>query len=156
MILHQWATRWGIPEQAIQELRGAMGSSAPDAPTCSGLFGEAAIQQQTRLRAAQRGARLFRNNVGACEDKSGRVIRYGLANDSSGMNSVFKSSDLIGITPVRCSCGVVHGVFTAYECKAANWKYSEADKRSVAQYAFIKFVLAYGGIARFVTDANQI
>lgn len=44
---------------------------------------EAYIQQQTRLMLAERRALMARNNVGACEDRNGRVIRYGLFNESA-------------------------------------------------------------------------
>lgn len=152
-----WAQRWGLPPQAFIELLQALGADAPPQPEPTpGLTSEAGVQQQVRLVTARRGARLWRNNNGACTDETGRLIRYGLANDSPQVSAVFKSSDLIGITPIRCACGQTHGVFTAYECKAPGWKYRQSDKRAVAQLNFIKLVVSLGGIARFVSDPTEV
>ena len=77
---------------------------------------ESAVQSHTRLELARSGALVWRNNVGACEDQSGRIIRYGLCNESSQMNRSLASSDLIGIVPVVIQphhVGRTLGVFTA-------------------------------------------
>ena len=81
---------------------------------------ETVVQQQARLKLARIGSQMWRNNVGACVDDAGRLVRYGLANESSQMNRCIKSSDLIGITPVVVTpdmVGKTIGVFTALECK---------------------------------------
>ena len=80
------------------------------------MSNEAVIQSQVRLAAAQRGITLWRNQSGACYDETGRLIRYGLANDSAQLNRRMKSSDLIGITPILVEpyhVGRALGVFTA-------------------------------------------
>jgi hypothetical protein len=155
----QWALRWGLHPQAVDELRAILGASAPDETPVAGPFkSEAAVQQQVQLRAAARGARLWRNNVGCCEDRTGRMIRYGLANQTANINRVFKSSDLIGITPLVVTppmLGSTVGVFTAAECKAPGWKYRDTDERAVAQLAFINFIVSRGGIARFVSNPEE-
>ena len=112
---------------------------------------EAAVQQQVRIAESRRGNRLWRNNNGACEDITGRQIRYGLGNDSSQINKVFKSSDLIGITPyvvVPADVGLRLGIFTSIEVKRAGWVYKGTD-REVAQFNWLKLVMSLGGIGRF-------
>ena len=54
-------------------------------------------EKRIRLEAAKQGILLWRNNVGAVKTSDGRMIRFGLANDSHKMNQHIKSSDLIGI-----------------------------------------------------------
>src|SRR5512138_3529682 len=111
--LLQWAARWGIPQAALSDLMATLGAGHAAVPPPPGSSGsEASVQAAVRLEAARRGIRLWRNNTGAAQDETGRVIRYGLANDSPAVSRVCKSSDLIGITPVTCQCGHKYGVFT--------------------------------------------
>lgn len=120
---------------------------------------EATVQQAVRLRAAYARMHLWRNNVGACEDKSGRVIRYGLGNDSAQLNRAIKSSDLIGMTPVVITpemVGRTLAVFTAIECKRPGWKLTNADERGRAQKKFIDLVKDAGGFAGFATSADDV
>lgn len=122
---------------------------------------ESAVQQQVRLKAAQAGLLMYRNNVGACTDDSGRLIRYGLGNDSANLNRSIKSSDLIGITPVTAylaSAGawVTLGVFTALEVKASGWHQRPSDERAIAQANFHAIVREAGGFAGFVTGPGDI
>jgi hypothetical protein len=49
-----------------------------------GMTSESVVQQRIRTEIARLNIDLWRNNSGACEDKTGRVIRYGLCNDSKG------------------------------------------------------------------------
>ena len=115
---------------------------------------ESAVQQAIRLDESKKGNRLWRNNNGACMDaKTGRQIRYGLANDSAKMNKHIKSSDLIGITPVTVG-GKTFGVFTSIECKRAGWRYT-GTPREKAQLAWIELVTSMGGIGRFATGPGQ-
>jgi hypothetical protein len=106
------------------------------------------------------GGVLYRNNVGACEDATGRLIRYGLGNDSAQLNREIKSSDLIGITPVTAylqSCGwVTLGVFTALEIKRPGWHMTTGDERAKAQEKFHTIVREHGGFAGFVTDLSDL
>lgn len=154
-MLTTWATRWNIPPAAVQELRALMGV-VPGVTVGTGPVGsEAGVQNAVRIAAARDfGARLFRNNTGvATED--GRVVRYGLCNESAKVNAVCKSSDLIGITPRQCGCGRVFGVFTAIECKAPGWKFRESDQRAVAQRAFLNLIVSLGGIGKFISSAEE-
>lgn len=120
---------------------------------------EAAVQSHTRLALARSGALVWRNNVGACEDKSGRIIRYGLCNESAQMNRALKSSDLIGITPVTITpdmVGQTVGIFTAIECKHSDWHLTPGDARGQAQERFLALVRSVGGIGAFVSDPAQV
>lgn len=122
------------------------------------MTSEAAVQTHTRLAHAQIGP-MWRNNSGACYDDRGRLVRYGLGNDSAQINREIKSSDLIGITPVLITpnmYGQILGVFTAYECKPSYWGFREKDERAVAQAKFHRIVRDAGGFAGFVNDPNQI
>lgn len=155
--IYQWAARHAVTPQALAELLTLLGIGAPvDTVPTAVCSGEASVQQQVRLEAARRGARVWRNNTGAMLDEAGRMVRFGLANDSAAANAVFKSSDLIGITPIVCACGHKYGVFTALECKARGWHYRPSDKRAVAQLAFINFIVSMGGIAKFVTGPEEL
>lgn len=120
---------------------------------------ESAVQQRTRLELARLGALVYRNNVGACEDKQGRIIRYGLCNESAQMNRALKSSDLIGVVPVVVTpemVGKTVGLFLAVECKKSDWYMTPSDTRAQAQLRFIELIKSVGGIGGFVTDPAQI
>ena len=121
---------------------------------------EAGVQQQTRLLHCQlTGGQIWRNNSGAMTGETGRVVRYGLGNDSAQLNKVIKSSDLIGITPVRIEphmVGYFLGVFTAYECKPPGWKLLPSDTRGLAQQRFLSIVKESCGFAGFVTNPIDI
>jgi hypothetical protein len=116
---------------------------------------EAAIQQKKQLEESKKGARLWRNNVGAYSDDYGNYIRYGLCNESKAVNQLYKSSDLIGITPVLITpdmVGQTIGVFTAYECKKEGWKFKPNNKHEQAQLNFINLVVSMGGIGAFINE----
>ena len=150
--LSQWAQRHGVSPSAIQDLYATMGITEPAVPVVSGTS-EAAVQQRVRISESRKGNRLWRNNNGACEDITGRVIRYGLGNDSSQINKVFKSSDLIGITPhvvTPVDVGLRLGIFTSIEVKREGWSY-KGTARETAQFNWLKLVMSLGGIGRFST-----
>lgn len=140
----EWATRWGIPQAAIDELHQQIIGNAEMARHGAIGTSEERVQASVRYQAAQFGRMiLWRNNVGAMLDpKSGRMVRYGLANDSKAMNNRTKSSDLIGIGP--------GGLFTARECKPVGWRYMATD-RERAQLNFLEIVVALGGDGKFTT-----
>lgn len=115
---------------------------------------EAAVQNHTREQFAFIGP-VWRNNVGACEDATGRIIRYGLGNDSAQLNREMKSPDLVCITPVFVTpdmLGRTLGVFTGLECKHSNWRMTPGDKHAQAQAKFHDIIRQHGGFAGFVTD----
>ena len=169
-MLTQWAIRWQIPLQAGEELRYMMGVGAPH-PTGNIPEGasESAVQAARRLAAPRAGGILWRNNNGALPDERGVPVRYGLGNDSPKTSRVFKSADLIGIMPTVCGCGHRYGVFWAEETKAPGWTYQghrpcgcKPGKPQCqpcherAQKAFLDYVIAAGGIARFVSNGEGV
>ena len=103
MTYNQWAARH---PQAASELQLVLngGQLTVDAALADGKS-EVWAQQQVRLKASHAGALSWRNNVGATPAKcpdcgcQQRPIRYGLANDSSRLNKLVKSSDLILAIP---------------------------------------------------------
>lgn len=119
---------------------------------------ESNVQARVRLEAARKGVRLYRNNSGAWRDKTGRVIRYGLGNDSKDTNEVLKSPDLVGwrkilITPDMVGSYVAKA--TLRECKPEGWHYAGTDEE-VAQKRFLDMCTADGGDAKFATDDNSL
>lgn len=145
--LMHWAARYRIAPDALAAL-AALWPTDPE--SSSGAAGsEASVVAARRLAASKRGARVWRNNVGAYVDERGNHIRYGLANDSAQLNARVKSSDLIGIEPVEIG-GVVVGRFFAEECKRPGWRYT-GTPRERAQLAFLQLVNALGGRGEFVS-----
>lgn len=126
------------------------------------MSSEEVVQQQVRMMIGAAGMTPMRNNVGACQDATGRLIRYGLMNDTHELNQNFKSSDLIIARPMLITqewVGHVVGVFSAVECKESGWKLRPGDKHGQAQKRFIDLVRAAGGFAGFarsVQEARQI
>lgn len=119
---------------------------------------ESEIQEFIAAEAPKHGALLLRNNSGAFYDSRGIPVRYGLGNTSKDFNTRFKSSDLIGITPVVITpemVGQTIGVFTAIEVKKPGWKRSLTDKREQAQANFIEWVKSKGAFAGFVQSVND-
>ena len=114
------------------------------------MMSEDEVQQRIRLEAPKHKVTLWRNNTGVLKDQNGRPVRYGLANDSKKLNEEFKSSDLIGFTPVVITPDMVGrtlAVFTAIEVKAESLQNRKLDKRAIAQTNFITFILKNGGFA---------
>lgn len=157
MNLSEWAIRWKIPFEAVEDLRRQFGAVNTEPSPREGES-EAAVQNRIRLEASRAGARIWRNNVGATYTDDGSFIRYGLANDSQQMNKLVKSSDLIGIKPVRIGpqhINLVLGIFVAREVKPENWQYSGTD-REQAQLRFLELVASMGGDACFATSEGTL
>ncbi len=118
---------------------------------------ESEIQQLIQLAGPRMSCILLRNNSGALTDKQGRLVRFGLGNVSEKLNSISKSSDLIGITSVVVTPDMVGkqiGVFTAIEVKSGAWS-PTGDKREKAQQAFIDWVISRGGIGGIVNSVEK-
>lgn len=160
MNLHQWAARWGISFEAIADLQDAFGmngtSNPSNKPTNSDSEDAALIA--VRLEAANKGLLLWRNNVGAMQDTSGRVVRYGLCNDSKALNETCKSGDLIGVRPLMIvpeMIGHTVGQFVSREVKAPGWHYT-ATPRETAQLNWINLVSSRGADAAFCTGEGSL
>lgn len=158
MLLDQWAVRWNIPYDALMDLRNSVLNLDPPPAAFVQGQSEAAVQSNVRLEASQLNGRLWRNNVGALKDSRGIPVRYGLANDSERVNKVLKSSDLIGLKPIRITqahVGKLIGQFWARECKEGGWRFTGTE-REVAQLNFIKLVNVLGGDAAFASGTGTL
>ncbi|MCK5126802.1 MAG: hypothetical protein KAR42_11150 [candidate division Zixibacteria bacterium] len=156
--LTEWATRNGVSTMVLTELVLLMTDQPQHVNAPRSTNGEAFVQSQVLLEAPRVGARLWRNNVGACEDKTGRIIRYGLANESKAQNQICKSSDLIGIKPILIThdmVGSTIGQFVAREVKRPGWSYKGVG-REVPQLNYLQIVTALGGDAQFVTGEGSL
>jgi len=118
---------------------------------------EQSIQNLVRLEASDKGARLWRNNVGAIRTEKS-YMRYGLANESTHVNKIVKSADLIGIRPVKITeqhIGCTIGQFLSREIKPQGWKYL-GNEREQAQLKWAELVLSLGGDACFAIGEGTI
>jgi len=157
MNLNEWAIKWRVPYEAVEDLRRSFGTITDPDVIIAGES-EAAVQNRVRLEASRNGCRLWRNNVGATYTDDGSFIRYGLTNDSQQMNAKMKSSDLVGIKPLLIKSehvGSVIGVFLAREIKEGGWNYTGTD-REVGQLNFLKLVASLGGDAAFATGEGTL
>ncbi len=93
---------------------------------------EGDIMRLIMMELSKAGCIVWRNNVGALKDATGRLIRYGLCEGSS---------DLIGIAP--------DGRMIAMEVKRPG------KKPTPAQCMFIDAVRRKGGIAGVATSAAE-
>lgn len=157
-VIHEWAAAWQVPAACVSDLlaRLGVGYDSPLPRLAPGML-EAGVSSRVRLEAAQNGVLLFRNNVGACMTDTGRLIRYGLCNDSDKLNESIKSGDLIGVNPVTVTpahVGTVIGQFVSREVKAADWVYT-GTLREKAQLKWANIVNSKGGDARFVTGLGS-
>lgn len=158
--LNAWAARHAITPAALADLQVTLNGNDAAPPVADiGAPGSEACQQSIiRLEAARAGVWLTRNNVGAYQDpNSGRLIRYGLANESKLQNQQVKSADLIGfrkrvILPV--DVGTVIAQFVSRECKAEGWRYS-GKGREQAQTTWRDFINSNGGDAAFASGPGS-
>lgn len=151
MNLYQWALKHHVGLDALRELDVLI--TPPASATEPKPRSEADVAARMRVEAAQHGVTLWRNNVGAGALTNGSFVRFGLANESSEMNSRIKSADYIGIKPVTVTpahVGMVIGQFVSREAKASDWRYT-GTAREEAQRVWALKVLSLGGDACFVT-----
>lgn len=157
-LLTQWAIRHNVSHVALNELVLMMTQDEPLPDVTAQHGSEAWVQSQIRLEASSKGVKLMRNNVGACQDKSGRLIRYGLMNDSKQMNERIKSADLVGIRPVFITpelVGHTIGQFVSREVKEQGWVYSGTG-REVAQMRWHEFIVGLGGDSCFASGTGTL
>lgn len=159
--IYNWALRHHVGLDALNELRLLFGT-IPDTVLTERLIGElgaeARVQSEAQLKASANGDKLWRNNVGALFDENGRLVRFGLANDTKQLNEHLKSSDLVGwkrkvITPQMI--GQTIAQFYCRECKPVGWRYT-GEGREPAQLRWIELVNANGGDAAFCTGIGNL
>jgi len=118
---------------------------------------ESSISPRIQMEAALHfNATLLRNNNGACQDKTGRLIRYGLGHTKPDQE--LRSSDLIGWTPVVITpdmIGKTVAVFTAVEVKTEGWT-RPTDEREIAQQRFVELVRNSGGLSIIATSVKSV
>lgn len=120
---------------------------------------ETEIQNLSRVAVQDAGGVAWRNNRGCLPREDGTPIRFGLANDSSKLDKVFKTGDLVGLFPHFLKIpggdtGFQVGIFCMWECKPEDWVW-RGTERERAQWAAIMFVRARWGLAGFVTHPDQ-
>lgn len=118
---------------------------------------ESEVQDEISIEGPHHNCFLMRNNSGACEDRTGRQIRYGLGNISKRHSDAIKSSDLIGITTITVTQEMVGkplGIFTAIEVKNAKWRHPK-NKYETAQQNFLQWVKSRGGFAGFANSVDM-
>lgn len=167
-IIDDWGRQFGVPAHALHALKLRLGVEALEAMDAIDAAqannrdqpgSEGRQQSLVRIEAANKGIRLFRNNSGAFTDETGRVVRYGLANESKAANEVLKSPDLIGwrkriITPDMV--GNVIGQACMREMKHEGWQFNPRDKHEVAQFNFLKLAVADGCDAAFASGPGTL
>lgn len=162
-IIREWAAKYGVRIDAVIALErrlGIAGRAELDLEAFADTISASEARQQSlvRLEAAGKGIRLFRNNSGAFKDDDGRMVRYGLANDSAALNKVIKSSDLVGWRKVTITPDMVGDVIaqaTLREVKPEGWTYS-GNAHERAQLAFLELCIADGGDACFTTGPGTL
>src|SRR3990167_1538414 len=108
---------------------------------------ETSLVKLIQVALSELGVRLFRNNVGALKDKSGRWVQFGLCPGSS---------DLVGwrtITVTPAMVGKKVAIFCAIEVKGKGSK--THPKRLEEQKRFIEPVSMSGGLAMFTDNLNE-
>lgn len=161
--LHEWFVRNAgrpLTLELLRDLQITLGTYTLPTPDCDPGRGksEAWAQSAVRLEASVKGVKLFRNNVGVLEDKTGRPVRYGLANDSASMNALLKSGDLIGVRPLLIRpehVGHTFGQFVSREIKAPGWQFTGSG-REAAQLAWCNLINSCGGDAAFATGPGTL
>lgn len=167
-IIDDWGRQYGVGADALAALKLRLGIAALevmdaiDATQAANRDvpgSEGRQQSLVRIEAANKGIRLFRNNSGAFKDEDGRLIRYGLANESKQANKVLKSPDLIGwrkrlITPEMV--GLFIGQACMREMKHEGWTFNPADEHEAAQFNFLKLAIADGCDAAFATGPGTL
>lgn len=169
--LAEWAARWAVPAQALAEL-AQCSIVEPDPDNIVGGKTEAYVQSAIRgVEAPAKGVFLWRNNVGAgtiyqerdlCDtcrqQQRKRPVRWGLANDSTRVNKVIKSADLIGLRPIIISAEMVGqriAQFVSRECKREDWSYTGTEEEQ-AQLAWATIINDNGGDAKIVKAVGSL
>ena len=115
------------------------------------------VKDIVRMEADSLGHFLYRNQTGALQDKDGRWVRFGLANESKNLNKVLKSGDLIGIAPLvitEAMLGATVGVFVSVEVKKPGWIFG-ASKQDEGQEAWREHITRNGGFATVIDNEGQ-
>lgn len=117
--------------------------------------------QKVRLRASEMGLTLFRNNTGAFSDETGRLVRFGLGNESKRLQESCRFGDYIGFYEMQITkemVGKTVAVFANIEVKPEGkipTTLKRAQKhetsREAGQLRAIKLIRNKGGMAWFAS-----
>lgn len=154
MTLEEWAARWALPDQAVAELQ----QITYDYADADSSKSEAAVASECRLELNMRGVITMRNNVGVLNDKNGRPVRFGLCNETPGMNKIIKSSDDICIIPYVVKpqdVGRKLGVFLGVEHKERCWSFT-GEGRETPQATFHRMLANVGAVGVFANSAKSV
>lgn len=114
---------------------------------------ETEILQKCRVRASKLGIVLFRNNVGALEDKNGRWVKFGLADNSP---------DLIGWKSLKVTADMVGekiAVFVGIEVKTPEGMKPKGKKQKehfALQQDFVDAINNAGGIGKIICSEDDL
>lgn len=157
MNIYDWAVKWNVPAEAMHDLTNFLTAATTEPKPMKGKS-EAAVQAAVELEMAEKGGLFFRNNVGVAFREDGAPVRFGFANESAEENRRLKSSDLIGLRPIRITqahVGRIIGQFVVRETKKVDWVY-KATPRELAQLNFIILISLNGGDARFANKVGTL
>ena len=159
--LHDLARRWNWSAEELRDVQASLGLYTPPIVRDDPGHGksEAWAQSVVMLEASENGVHLWRNNNGALPDKTGRIVRYGLANESKAVNERIKSADLIGCRPRVIEpwmVGHLFGQFVSREMKEPGWQFNPDDPHEAAQLAWANLILSLGGDAAFATGRGTL
>lgn len=162
MTFEDWRKLYPLAALALDDVLA--GAPWPEADSSASGKSEAWAQSKARLSIAKQGGMSWRNNVGAtpakCEHCGNRSVpvRYGLANDSTALNRVIKSSDLILAIPRTITPEMVgkrFAQFGAVETKRPDWQYKDT-RHEQAQAAWLALIGQMGGFAAFSTGEVEL
>lgn len=157
MTIEEWAQRWNLPLQALDELRQIHLQEYFHQPAYGDAMSEEAVASRVNLDASYLGMVLLRNNSGAFKNEYDQWVRFGLGNISEKFNRENKSSDYIGFFPLYIlphHVGRTIAVFSAVETKRHGWKFT-GNKEENAQAKFLDVVTANGGFGTFASSSEQ-
>lgn len=118
---------------------------------------ESDVQNLERLRASQRGWRLWRNNRGVLRNpETGRPVRFGLANETPAEGRTYASADLIGVAPTLITpahVGLTLGLFVSVEVKATDVRPLQVPQ---AQRNWLALMQSLGCIATITNGETEL
>lgn len=158
--LQQWATRHQVSPTAMSELGAILQGPTPAHSPAPADMSENAVSQRVELGGTVVDGRLWRNNVGAYDERypPSPGTRWGLFNDSAKMNKKIKSPDRVGPIPVLIQphhVGRILGVFFGVEVKHGAWKPGEDKKREEAQHRGLQLINSLGGVGLFASHVDH-
>lgn len=123
---------------------------------------EGKAKQNVKLRAAQYGARLYKNNTGVAYDQTGRPVYFGLGNEGKKSADDIRTPDDVGFTVITITPEMVGkkvAVFTAIDSKKLGFVVKPDYAKGTREYGQNKFfdiVKMHNGIAGFASCAADV